>query len=249
MTAVKKVRLDQLVVERGLASTRTQAHAAILAGEIYSGDRQLPKPGHLFDPQVPLSLRSRRSRFVSRGGVKLEGALKAFELQVQGLDFIDLGSSTGGFTDCLLQTGAASATCVDVGKAQLDYKLRQDPRVKVMESVNARTLKPEDFPKLFDLAVIDVSFISLTKVLPIAAALIKPVTGRVLALIKPQFEVGPQAIGKGGIVTDKAARQAGIQHVTDALSISGLRQLGIEPSCITGMDGNQEFFLLAERLK
>lgn len=247
MRTAKKVRLDQLLVDRGLFANRTQAHAAILAGEIFSEEQLLTKPGHLVDPHLPLSRKSRRTRFVGRGGYKLEGALRDFQLDVHDWSCLDLGSSTGGFTDCLLQQGASRVWCVDVGKGQLHIRLRTDPRVTVQEGVNARNLKPGDFPDLFDFAVIDVAFISLTKILPAAAKLVNVRTGRILALIKPQFEVGPAAIGKGGIVKDKQARDDAIQHVVESLEACGLRKIGIKPSCITGMDGNLEFFLLAER--
>lgn len=247
MRAAKKTRLDQLLVDRGLFANRTHAHAAILAGEIFSEEHLLTKPGHLVDPHLPLSHKSRRTRFVGRGGYKLEGALRDFQLDVHGWNCLDLGSSTGGFTDCLLQQGAAHVWCVDVGKGQLHIRLRTDARVTVQEGVNARNLKPGDFPEPFDLAVIDVAFISLTKILPAAAALIKARTGLILALIKPQFEVGPAAIGKGGIVKDKQARDDAILHVVESLDGCGLRKLGVKPSCITGTDGNLEFFLLAER--
>ncbi|MEW6515303.1 MAG: TlyA family RNA methyltransferase [candidate division FCPU426 bacterium] len=247
MRTAKKLRLDQLLVERGLFASRTQAHAAVLAGEIFSGDQLLTKPGHLVDLHLPLSRRSRRARFVGRGGYKLEGALQDFQLDVHGWNCLDVGASTGGFTDCLLQHGAGHVWCVDVGKGQLDISLRTDPRVTFQEGVNARHLKPEDFPETFDLAVIDVAFISLTKILPATARTVKVRAGKVLALIKPQFEVGPAAIGKGGIVKDKPARDRAIQHVIESLDACGLRKLGLRPSVITGADGNQEFFLLAER--
>lgn len=247
MTPPKKVRLDQLAVERGLFPSRTQAQAAIMAGELFAEDTLLSKPGHLVARNIALSHKSRRARYVGRGGFKLAGALKDFKLDVEGYFCLDVGSSTGGFTDCLLQQGSARIWCVDVGKGQLDYQLRKDERVTVQEGVNARYLKPEDFSDLFDLAVIDVSFISLVKILPAISPLIKERHGRILALIKPQFEVGPAAIGKGGIVRDKPARDAAIQHVLDSLTASGLTKVGVKSSCLKGTDGNQEYFLLAEK--
>ncbi len=235
---VGKVRLDQLVVERGLAITRTQAQAAIMAGEITSAGRRLSKPGQLLRRDAVLERFSRRTKYVGRGGDKLEGALHDFHLAVEGWSCLDVGSSTGGFTDCLLQQGAAHVTCVDVGRGQLHVKLRNDPRVTVHEGVNARYLKPPDLPGPFDLAVVDVSFISLTKVLPAVAPLVRERTGRVLALIKPQFEVGPAAIGRGGIVRDPKARESAVRHVGRRLADLGLEKLGVRRSRLTGGDGN-----------
>lgn len=243
----KKIRLDQLVIERGFFFTRTQAQAAILAGEIYTEDNLLSKPGHLVDREISLSLKSRRSRFVGRGGFKMEGALKDFQLNVQGWTCLDIGSSTGGFTDCMLQQGAGKVWCVDVGKGQMHYRLRRHPQVRVMESVNARYLKPEAVGGPFDLAVIDVSFISVTRILPAIAPLIKPRSGRLLALIKPQFELGPADIGKGGIVKNDQARKRAVHRVVEHLEASGLTKLGLQRSCLTGADGNIEYFLLAKR--
>jgi len=249
MSAKKKVRVDQLAVEQGLFSSRAQAQAAILAGEVFSEDKLVCKPGHLVKQDTPLSLKSRRPRYASRGGYKLEGALKDFRLDVSGLLCLDVGSSTGGFTDCLLQHGAKHIYSVDVGKGQLDIHLREDSRVTVQEGINARYLKPEDFTVSFDLTVIDVSFISLTKILPAVAQLIKFRTGKILALVKPQFEVGAAAIGKGGIVRNQHAREAAIQHVIACLSECGLKKNGVRPCCLKGTDGNQEYFLLAERIR
>jgi 23S rRNA (cytidine1920-2'-O)/16S rRNA (cytidine1409-2'-O)-methyltransferase len=243
----KKMRVDQLAVERGLFQSRTQAQAAIMAGELFSEEELLAKPGHLVAHDIPMSFKSRRSRYVGRGGYKMEGALKDFHLDVTDYNCIDVGSSTGGFTDCLLQHGAKQVTCIDVGKGQLDYQLRQDQRVNVLEGINARHMQPEQFSEKYDLAVIDVSFISLTKVLPAVAQLVQERKGKVLALIKPQFEVGPAAIGKGGIVRDKQARDLAVLHVVDCLAVCHLKKLGVKSCCLKGTDGNQEFFLLAER--
>ncbi len=247
MNPSKKMRLDQLAVERGMFTSRSQAQAAIMAGELFTDDTLLSKPGHLVERTIALSHKSRRPRYVGRGGYKLAGALKDFRLDVEGFACLDVGSSTGGFTDCLLQQGAARVCCVDVGKGQLDYWLRQDERIIVREGVNARYLKPADFSELFDLAVIDVSFISLVKILPAVSPLVKPRHGKILALIKPQFEVGPAAIGRGGIVKDKQARDTAIQHVLEALTGIGLTRQGVKSSCLKGTDGNQEYFLLAEK--
>lgn len=242
-----KIRLDQLLLERGFFPSRTQAQAAIMAGEIFSDDQLLSKPGQLVKHDLPLSLKSRRPRFVSRGGYKLEGALKDFNLSVEGRICLDLGSSTGGFTDCLLQRGASRVVAVDVGRNQMNERLRLDPRVDLREEVNARYLKPGDLPGLFDLVVIDVSFISIAKMLPLAAAVIQPRTGCVLGLIKPQFEVGPAGIGKGGIVRDEKIRDQAVKKIVDRLPEWGLKKLGLHRSRLTGADGNQEFFIWAGR--
>jgi len=242
-----KVRLDQLVVERGFYSSRARAQAGIMAGEISTEGQLLSKPGHLVRDTISLTLRKRQARYVGRGGDKLEGALKDFWLEVEGWACLDVGSSTGGFTDCLLQHGAAHVHCVDVGRGQLHQRLRQDPRVTVLEGVNARYLTPGDLPGPFDLVCVDLAFISLTKVLPALAPLIRVRQGRLLALIKPQFELGPAFIGKGGIVRDPKAQDAAVKSVTAALKTTGLSKLDVQRSRLTGADGNVEFFLLAKR--
>ncbi|NTV53352.1 MAG: TlyA family RNA methyltransferase [Candidatus Firestonebacteria bacterium] len=241
------MRLDQLLVERGLALNRTRAHASIMAGEIVSEGHRLTKPGHLVPKDIDLAVNSRHARFVSRGGDKLEGALADFHVTVDGFKCLDLGSSTGGFTDCLLQHGAAAIVGVDVGKGQLHQNLRNDPRVTVLEGVNARYLRAQDFPGPFDLVVADVSFISLTKIIPVVPLFLKVRSGRFLALIKPQFEVGPAAIGKGGIVRDPKAQEGAVKNVTACLKDNGLVKLGVERSHLTGADGNVEFFVFAKR--
>lgn len=248
MSGSKKIRLDHLALEQGLFETRSQAQASIMAGEVFAGDSLMSKPGQLLPRDTQLSFKSKRQRFVGRGGYKLEGALQLFKLDVTNWACLDVGSSTGGFTDCLLQQGAERVCCIDVGKGQLDMKLRQDPRVMVMEGVNARHLKPEDVPGPFDLAVIDVSFISLKNILPAIAPLIKYRRGYIIALIKPQFELGPAAIGKGGIVREKKAREAAIHHVMEDISNYGLKKVGVKPSCLKGTDGNQEYTALLEHL-
>jgi 23S rRNA (cytidine1920-2'-O)/16S rRNA (cytidine1409-2'-O)-methyltransferase len=242
----QKIRLDQLLVERGLFVSRTQAHAAIMAGEIFHEDNALTKAGQMVDALLEVSWRSRQQRYVSRGGVKLEGALEDFALDPSCWDGLDIGSSTGGFTDCLLARGARQVTCVDAGRGQLHQRLRSDPRVLVREQTNARYLTPADFPELFDLIVMDVSFISIVKILKPAAGLLKKPLGRILALIKPQFEVGPKYVGKGGIVRDQAAVASSIQRIIGALDAFGLAKPSIVPSRLKGTDGNQEYFLYAE---
>jgi 23S rRNA (cytidine1920-2'-O)/16S rRNA (cytidine1409-2'-O)-methyltransferase len=244
---VGKMRLDQLLVERGLCQNRTRAHASIMAGEIVSGGHRLTKPGHLVPVDIEVSVNSRHARYVSRGGDKLEGALADFHVSVEGCRCLDLGSSTGGFTDCLLQHGAAAVVGVDVGKGQLHQNVRNDPRVTVLEGVNARYLRAQDLSGPFDLVVVDVSFISLTKIIPVVPPFLKERSGRLLALIKPQFEVGPAAIGKGGIVRDPKAQEGAVKTVSASLKEHGLAKLGVERSHLTGADGNVEFFVLAKR--
>ncbi len=244
---VAKVRLDHLLMERGLFPTRTRAHAAIMAGEIVSEGHRLTKPGHLVLADIDIVVNSRHTQYVSRGGDKLEGALKDFRVMVEGWHCLDLGSSTGGFTDCLLQHGAASVYCVDVGKGQLHMRLREHPQITLVEGVNARYLRASDVPGPFDLVVMDLSFISLTKIIPILPPLIKERNGRLLALIKPQFEVGPAAIGKGGIVRDPKAQEQAVKSVTACLKEHGLHKLGVERSHLTGTDGNVEYFVFAKR--
>jgi 23S rRNA (cytidine1920-2'-O)/16S rRNA (cytidine1409-2'-O)-methyltransferase len=242
-----KIRLDQLLVDRELFPNRTRAHAAIMAGEIISAGHRLSKPGHLVPTDIILSVNPRHAKYVSRGGDKLEGALTDFRVNVEGWKCLDIGSSTGGFTDCLLQQGADSVYCIDVGKGQLHMNLRNHPKVTVVEGVNARYMRASDLPGPFDLIVVDVSFISLTKIIPVVPQLLKERNGRLLALIKPQFEVGAAAIGKGGIVRDPKAQEGAVKSVTACLKEHTLDKLGVERSRLTGADGNIEFFVYARR--
>jgi 23S rRNA (cytidine1920-2'-O)/16S rRNA (cytidine1409-2'-O)-methyltransferase len=193
-----------------------------------------------------IRLRRPQKTFVGRGGEKLSGAIDALGLDPAGLSVLDLGASTGGFTDCLLQRGARAVTALDVGKGQLDWKLYSDPRVRVVEGVNARYLDPGDFPEPFDLATLDLSFISLTKVLPAVVPLVKP-EGMLLMLVKPQFELRPEDIERGGLVRDERKHREAIESVTRAAEGLGLRIEGVVPSPIRGATGNQEYFLLARR--
>ena len=204
MKSKPKERLDKLLVERGLVETRAKAQALILAGQVFSAEQRLEKAGQLVAVDAPLTIKEPMP-FVSRGGLKLAAALDHFQIDVTGKVCLDVGASTGGFTDCLLQRGASRVVAVDVGHGQLDWKLRQDARVEVREQVNARYLQPADFNERFDLVVGDVSFISLTKILPVVPALVQP-SALVVTLIKPQFEVGRDEVGKGGIVRDEAAQ-------------------------------------------
>ncbi|MCF8042279.1 MAG: TlyA family RNA methyltransferase [Desulfarculaceae bacterium] len=244
----KGQRLDLELVARGLAPSRAKAQAMILAGLVKVDGRPAAKAGQLITDQAQVQVDGPEHPYVSRGGVKLAGALDHFGLAVDGLACLDVGASTGGFTDCLLQRGAVSATCVDVGYGQLAWKLRQDPRVTLFERTNARNLPPEMAPGPFGLIVVDVSFISLTLVLPPLVARLEP-GGHLLPMVKPQFEAGREAVGPGGVVRDPALRQAAVDKVADCLQSLGLSVLGSAASSILGPKGNQEFFILAGKPK
>jgi 23S rRNA (cytidine1920-2'-O)/16S rRNA (cytidine1409-2'-O)-methyltransferase len=240
-------RIDKLLVDRGLADSRTKAQALVMAGAVLVDEQLVRKPSELFDQDTNIRIKDdATSRYVGRGGIKLEAALREFTVDVDGLLCLDVGASTGGFTDCLLQHGARRVVAVDVGHYQLDWKIRNDPRVEVREGVNARYLKPSDFDEQFDLATIDVSFISLTKILPAVVPLLNE-AGRIVALIKPQFEVGRGEIGKGGIVKDAAQHQRVVQEINAAAESLGLKTAGVIESPIKGADGNVEFLALYER--
>ena len=242
----KAPRLDQRLVELGLAESRQRAQGLILAGLVRIDGQPARKAGQPAPQGASISVEGPEHPYVSRGGVKLAGALDHFGLEVVGLVCLDLGVSTGGFSDCLLQRGAAAITGVDVGYGQLAWKLRQDPRVTLHERVNARQMPPELAAGPFDLCVIDVSFISLTLVLPQVPPRLAP-GGRVLCLVKPQFEAGRDWVGEGGVVRDPSARQAAVDKVAAFLSGLGLTVLGQCDSPIQGPAGNHEFFLLARR--
>jgi 23S rRNA (cytidine1920-2'-O)/16S rRNA (cytidine1409-2'-O)-methyltransferase len=236
----KKLRLDHLLVGRGLFPSREQARRAILAGEISVGTRVADKPSELLAEQTAIAVKPIR-KYVGRGGLKLESALDRFHVDLLGKTALDLGASTGGFTDCMLQRGAEKVYAVDVGYGQLDWKLRNDPRVIVLEKINARFLTADHVPELVDLCVIDVSFISLTLILPNAVALLKP-DGVILGLIKPQFELQRSDIGKGGVVRDPHLHQQAQDKIVAFVNDLGHVVAGIAPSAIKGADGNQEFF-------
>lgn len=243
-----KVRLDALLHARGLFGSRSQAAAAVMAGEVRVGAarRIVEKPGHAVAEDVEIEI-AERPRFVSRGGIKLSNALDELAVPVAGRSAIDVGASTGGFTDCLLQRGAERVVCVDVGYGELDYRLRTDARVTVLERTNARRLEPCDLPFVPDLAVCDLSFIALGKVLP---ALARCLADRhdVLAMVKPQFEVGRERVGRGGVVRDPALRREAVAAVGAAARESGFAVTGAAPSGLPGPKGNRETFLwLAER--
>jgi 23S rRNA (cytidine1920-2'-O)/16S rRNA (cytidine1409-2'-O)-methyltransferase len=237
-----KQRADVLLVELGLAPSRERARALILAGKVWSGDRRIDKAGQLLPAATALSVRGEDMPYVSRGGVKLAGALDAFRLDPSGAVAADFGASTGGFTDCLLQRGAQRVYAIDVGRAQLHDKLRRDPRVRVMERCNARHLQRSDLPEPLDWIVIDASFIGLAKLLPAARALLAP-GGTVVALVKPQFEVGRDRVGKGGVVRDEQARAEAIAQVARDAETLGFELAGQADAVLAGPAGNLECFL------
>lgn len=240
-----KSRLDQLLVEQGLAETRTKAQALIMAGLVYHGEKKLDKQGMQISDDTEITVRGKEHPWVSRGGMKLAHALDEFKLTVKHEVVADIGSSTGGFTDVLLQSGAAKVYAVDVGHGQLDVKLRNDARVVVMEETNARNLTREQIPDVLDMVVCDASFISLKKVLPAALALAKP-NAKLVALIKPQFEVGKEIVSRGkGVVRDAAIHQAVCDDIAAWAKEQGWDVKGITKSPITGPKGNVEFLMLA----
>jgi 23S rRNA (cytidine1920-2'-O)/16S rRNA (cytidine1409-2'-O)-methyltransferase len=237
-----KDRIDKLVVERGLAESRARAQAMILAGQVLVADQRIDKPGQMVDRGSEIRIKGVTLPFVSRGGLKLEAALAQFKIDPLGSVCIDVGASTGGFTDCLLQRGAARVWAVDVGHNQLAWKIRQDPRVEVIEGLNARNLSPDQFPVRFDLGVIDVSFISLTRILPAVRGVLAD-SADCVALIKPQFEVGKGEVGRGGIVTDAAKHLRVLVAIKDAATASGLSAIDLIESPILGAEGNREFLI------
>ncbi|MDQ2867833.1 MAG: TlyA family RNA methyltransferase [Verrucomicrobiota bacterium] len=243
---MKRERLDKVLVDREFFASREQAQRAVMAGEVRVGEQVAAKPSLLVDPTGEISAQA-PPRFVGRGGLKLEGALEHFHLDVRDAVAVDLGASTGGFTDCLLQRGAKKVYAIDVGHGQLAWKIRQDPRVVVHEKTNARTMSPDLVPEPAQLCVIDVSFISLTLILPNAFALVIP-SGIVLALIKPQFELDRADVGRGGIVRDSALHEKAQAKIVSVVNGLGHEVVGLAPSPITGTDGNQEFFICARKL-
>jgi 23S rRNA (cytidine1920-2'-O)/16S rRNA (cytidine1409-2'-O)-methyltransferase len=241
-----KARADQLLVDRGLVESRAKGQALILAGLVFSGERKIDKAGQALPADAPIEVRGREHPWVSRGGIKLDHALTAFELDVTGAVALDVGSSTGGFTDVLLQRGAARVYAIDVGTNQLAWKLRQDPRVIVHEQTNARYLTAETVAEPVDIVVCDASFISLAKVLDTALNFARP-AGRLIALIKPQFEAERSEIGKGGVVRDPEVHQRVCDAAAAWLRSRGWTVEGIVPSPITGPEGNVEFLLAGSR--
>ncbi|NKE05030.1 MULTISPECIES: TlyA family RNA methyltransferase [Mesobacillus] len=240
---IKKERLDVLLVERGLAETREKAKRTIMAGLVYTNENRLDKPGEKVSSDIPLTVKGNVLPYVSRGGLKLEKALKVFDLDVQDKTLLDIGASTGGFTDCALQNGAEMSYALDVGYNQLAWKLRQDERVVVMERTNFRYVKPEDLIKgMPNFASIDVSFISLRLILPVLKTLL--VTGSdIVALVKPQFEAGREQVGKKGIVRDRKVHEQVLDRIISFSIEEGYDVLDLSFSPITGGDGNIEFLL------
>jgi 23S rRNA (cytidine1920-2'-O)/16S rRNA (cytidine1409-2'-O)-methyltransferase len=244
-----RVRLDELLVTRGLAASRERARALVLAGSVSVNDQRIDKAGTFVDDDARVTLRQPDHPWVGRGGVKLAHALDVFGLDVAGRTVLDIGASTGGFTDVVLHRGASRVVALDVGQGQLDWRLRQDARVVVIEGVNARYLQAEQLPpdlRVFDLVTIDVSFISLAHILPVVPPLLAA-GGRVIALVKPQFEAGRQEVGKGGLVRDPAVHARVVAAVQAEAVRVGLKPVAVEPSPVTGAEGNREFLVLLTR--
>ncbi|MGB5812056.1 MAG: TlyA family RNA methyltransferase [Polyangiales bacterium] len=244
---VTKVRADVLLAEKGLAPSRARAQALILAGKVFVGDRRVEKAGQVFDPASPIEVRERDHPYVSRGGVKLGGALDAFGYDPVGKNVADFGASTGGFTDCLLQRGATRVFAIDVGYGQLHNKLRQDARVVSLERTNARHVTRAHTSGPVDLVVIDASFIGLEKLLPAAHTVLVP-GGDVLALVKPQFQVGQDQVGKGGVVRDLEVRREAVRALVHDAEQMGFERVAETDSVITGPKGNQETFIWLRRV-
>ena len=243
---MKKLRADQLLVTRGLAESRSRAQALIMAGAVFSGERKLAKAGEMLAEDAPLEVRGRDHPWVSRGGIKLDHGLAHLGFDVAGAVALDVGSSTGGFTDVLLSRGAAKVYAIDVGTNQLAWKLRQDPRVLVHEQTNARSLDSRIIPEKVDVVVCDASFIGLAKVLEAPLRLAKP-GAKLVALIKPQFEAGREEVGKGGVVRDPSVHERVCGEAKGWVESQGWTVLGLTPSPITGPEGNVEFLLGAEK--
>jgi len=245
-----KKRLDQLLFEKGIASSRTKAQSIIMAGQVLINEQKIDKAGTLVDEKGTIRILGDQNPYVSRGGLKLEKALDKFKVDPTGRICLDIGASTGGFTDCLLQRGAAKVYAVDVGYGQLDLKIRNDKRVVVIEKTNARNLKPSDLygenDGKADLAVIDVSFISLSKILPAVFDLIKD-KGEAIALVKPQFEAGRSEVGKGGVIKDKTVQEKALNNVIESAKKLGFKLINSTASPIKGADGNVEFLVYLKK--
>jgi len=238
---MSKIRIDELLIERGLVRDRKEAVALLLSGIVYADGRMVDKAGTRVDEDIAVELKPRRSKYVSRGGEKLEGALEALGLNPQGWICLDLGASTGGFTHCLLTQGAARVYAFDVGKGQLDWNLRRDPRVVVREGFNVRRITPEDVPESVDLIVADLSFISLDRIFPALKAFMGT---RILVLVKPQFEARPEEVEPGGVIRNEEKRREIIERTIISAQETGFRLLGRVDSPIPGPKGNREHFIL-----
>ena len=245
---MKKERLDVLVVKRGLAPSREKAKALIMEGLVYVEGQKEDKAGMSFPENASVEVRGETLRYVSRGGLKLEKALQVFPIDLGGRICLDIGASTGGFTDCMLQNGASKVYSIDVGYGQFDWRLRNDPRVVCMEKTNIRYVEPQDLPERASFASIDVSFISLSKVLPAVSALLTE-DGELVCLIKPQFEAGREKVGKKGVVRDKAVQEEVIHDVISFASRNGLAVCGLDHSPIKGPEGNIEFLIWLRKTK
>lgn len=249
---LEKIRLDKLLFDRGLVPSRERAQALILAGNVMVDDQKVTKAGTLVSASARLRLLGEDLKYVSRGGLKLERALEHWQVDVKGCVCLDIGTSTGGFTDCLLQCGAGRVICVDTGHGQIAFKLRQDPRVRLLEKTNARYLTHEQVGEFVDIIVIDVSFISATLVLPAVVNAAFPEiarerTGRrIIVLVKPQFEAGKENVGKGGIVRDEAIQMQAVEKVRACVTSLGAMSTDVIDSPILGSEGNREFLLLAQ---
>jgi 23S rRNA (cytidine1920-2'-O)/16S rRNA (cytidine1409-2'-O)-methyltransferase len=241
-----RVRLDQLLHARGLVRSRERARAVILAGDVLVDGHPVTKAGTLVDDDADVTLRAPDHPWASRAGLKLAHALEAFGIDATGATALDIGASTGGFTDVLLHAGARRVVALDVGRSQLDWRLRSDARVHVIESLNARYLRPDDLPadvRPFDIVTIDVSFISLRHIFPVVPPVLAP-DGRVVALVKPQFEAGRAEVGRGGVIRDDAVHARVVDDAAAAALQVGLERVAVEPSPVTGAAGNREFLLL-----
>jgi 23S rRNA (cytidine1920-2'-O)/16S rRNA (cytidine1409-2'-O)-methyltransferase len=247
---MKKERIDKLLTEQGFADSRTKAQALVMSGVVLVDEKRVEKSSEVFplESKIRIKGQTAESKYVGRGGLKLEKALKTFDIRPSTYICLDVGASTGGFTDCLLQNGAKKVVTIDVGTNQLVWKLRNDERVEARENINARYLKPEDFAEKFDLIVMDVSFISVTKILPALIDLLEE-TGKIIVLIKPQFEVGRSDVGKGGIVKDESKHQEVIEKVNNFAEEIGFKVCETIDSPILGADGNKEFLALYEKIE
>jgi 23S rRNA (cytidine1920-2'-O)/16S rRNA (cytidine1409-2'-O)-methyltransferase len=242
-----KTRIDKLLVERGLVPSRERAQALILAGKVLANEQKIEKPGVAIEADATIRLLGDDLRYVSRGGLKLERALQHWQIDVRGRLCMDVGASTGGFTDCLLQHGAARVIAVDTGYGQIDLRLRKDSRVRLLEKTNARYLRGQDIAEPVEFAAMDVSFISATLVLPAVVKAAGESLAGIVVLVKPQFEAGKEMVGKGGIVRDAAAQQAAVAKVRNALHQLGWHNIEVIDSPILGTEGNHEFLLYAQR--
>lgn len=247
---MKKERIDNLLIELGFADSLTKAKALIMAGVVLSNERRVEKPSEFFLTNAKIRIKGNPSanKYVGRGGLKLERALEFFQIRVNEYVCLDIGASTGGFSDCLLQSGAKKVVAIDAGTNQLDWKLRNDSRVEARENTNARYLKPDDFAQPFDLIVMDVSFISVRKILPALIPLLKD-EGIIIVLIKPQFEVGKLEVGAGGIVREEAKHKRVVAEVNSFAETCGLRNTGVIESPIQGANGNKEFLTIYKAAK